>query len=167
MPWHLAQSLLGSVSLAPSGKLLKSCPFGHILERRGIASAVPITIDKIEVNFDFHIFDVLDFNLLIGCPPDKLHHTPLGSLFEKLGKMTSATPFLENPSAKPFSKQNPLEMMVQTSSSLIEFEPCPTSPHCLVLGHDQDTAMIFHDEPLAIENRRARESSEALSLECD
>ena len=29
MPWLLAHSLLGSVSLAPSGKLLESCPFGH------------------------------------------------------------------------------------------------------------------------------------------
>ena len=32
MSWHLAHSLLGSVSLKPSGKLLKSCPEGHILE---------------------------------------------------------------------------------------------------------------------------------------
>ena len=166
MPWHLAQSLLGSVSLSLSGKLLKSCPFGHILECRGVASIVPITIDKIEVNLDFHIFDVLDFDLLIGYPPDNLHHTPLGSLFEKLGEMTFATPCLENPSAKPFPKQNSLEMIVQTSSSMIEFKPRPTSPHCVVLDHDRDTTMIFHDEPLAIENRWATESSEALSLEC-
>src|SRR6185369_5597417 len=113
MPWHMAHCLLGSVSLAPSGKLLESCPFGHILECRGVASAVPITIDKIEVKLDFHIFDVLDFDLLISCPPDNLHHTPLGSLFEKLGKMTFATPCLENPLAKPFPKQNSLEMIVQ------------------------------------------------------
>jgi hypothetical protein len=32
MPWHLAHSLLGSVSLKPSCKLLESCPFGHILK---------------------------------------------------------------------------------------------------------------------------------------
>jgi len=167
MPWHLAHSFLGNVSLKPSGKLLESCPFGHILECRGVASAVPITIDKIEVNLDFHIFDVLDFDLLIGCPPDNLRRTPLGSLFEKLGKMTSATPCLENPLAKPFPKQNSLEMIVQTSSSKIEFEPHPTSPHCDVLDHDRDTTMIFHNEPLAIENHWARESSGALSLECE
>ena len=40
MLWHLAHTLLGSVSLKPSGKLFESCPFGHILECRGIASAV-------------------------------------------------------------------------------------------------------------------------------
>ena len=39
MPWHLAHSFLGSVPLNPSSKLLKSCPFGHILECRG--SQVP------------------------------------------------------------------------------------------------------------------------------
>ena len=68
MPWHLVHTLLGSVSLKPSGKLFESCPFGHILECRGIASAVPVTIDKIEVNLDFHIFDNFDFDLLIGYP---------------------------------------------------------------------------------------------------
>ena len=90
MPWHLAHTLLGSVSLKPSDKLFESYPFGHILESRGIAGAVPITIDKIKVNLDFHIFDILDFDLLIGYPLDKFHHSPLGSLHEKLGEMTSA-----------------------------------------------------------------------------
>ena len=152
MSWHLAHSLLGSVSLKPSGKLLKSCPFGHILECRGVASAVPVTIEKIEVNLDFHIFDVLDFDLLIACPPDNLYHTPLGSLHEQLGNSTFTTPCLENPSAKPFPKQNQLEMMVQTSSSLIEFEPRPTSPHRVVLFHDRDTTMILHNELLETKN---------------
>ena len=32
MQWHLAHTLLGSVSLKPSGKLFESCPFGHILK---------------------------------------------------------------------------------------------------------------------------------------
>ena len=38
-------------------------------------------------------------------------------------------------------------------------------PHCVVLDHDRDTTMIFHDEPLEVENSWARESSEALTLE--
>ena len=167
MPWHLAHSLLCSVSLVPSNKLLESCPFGHILECRGVASAVPITIDKIEVNLDFHIFDVLDLDLLIGFPLDNLHHTALGSLHEHIRKTTFAIPCLENPLAKPFPKQNSLEMIVQTSTSKIEFELHPTIPHCVVLDHDRDTTTIFHDEPLAIENHWAMESSEALPLECE
>jgi hypothetical protein len=35
MPWHLAYTLLGNVTLRPSDKLLKSCPSGHTLECRG------------------------------------------------------------------------------------------------------------------------------------
>ena len=126
-----------------------------------------ITIDKIEVNLDFHIFDILDFDLLIGYPLENLHLSPLGSLYEQLGNSTYATPCFQNPLAKPFPKQNSLEMIVQPSSSTIEFDPRPTSPHCVVLDHDRETTLIFHDEPLAIENRWARESSEALSLECE
>ena len=56
---------------------------------------------------------------------------------------------------------------MQPSSSTIEFDPRPTSPHCVVLDHDRETTLIFHDEPLAIENRWARESCEALSPECE
>ena len=82
MPWHLTHTLLGSVFIKPSGKLFESCPFGHILECRGIASVVSITIDKIEVNLDFHIFDILDFDLLIGYTLENLHHAPLGNLHE-------------------------------------------------------------------------------------
>ena len=29
MPWHMAHTLLGSVSLKQSGKLFETCPFGH------------------------------------------------------------------------------------------------------------------------------------------
>ena len=39
LPWHLAYTLLGNVTLRPSDTLLKSCPLGHILECRG--SQVP------------------------------------------------------------------------------------------------------------------------------
>jgi hypothetical protein len=39
-------------------------PPGHILECRGVACAMPLLVDKIKVNLDFHIFDVLDLDLL-------------------------------------------------------------------------------------------------------
>jgi len=98
MPWHLARTLLGSVSLKPSGKLFECCPFGHILECRGVASVVLVIIDKIGVNLDFHIFDSLDFDL-IGYQLGNLYHAPLGSLYEKLWKITSTMPCLKNPLA--------------------------------------------------------------------
>jgi hypothetical protein len=37
--------------------LLKSCLFGHILECWGVVRVVPLMIDKIEINLDFHIFE--------------------------------------------------------------------------------------------------------------
>ena len=46
LPWHLAYTLLGNVMLRPSYTLLRSCPLGHILKCRGIASAVPLIVDK-------------------------------------------------------------------------------------------------------------------------
>ena len=66
LPWHLAYTLLGNVTLRPSDTLLKSCPSGHILKCRGVASAVSLIIDKIEINLDFHIFDILNFDFLPG-----------------------------------------------------------------------------------------------------
>ena len=91
MPWHLAYTLLGNVTLRPSDKLLKSCPVGHILECRGVACAVPLLVDKIKVNLDFHIFDVLDLDLLLGSPAEKLLDASRGSLDEKLREAASAT----------------------------------------------------------------------------
>jgi hypothetical protein len=62
---------LGNVSLSPSDILLKSCSLGHVLEYRGIARAVAFIIDGIEASLDFHIFDVLDLDLLLGSPVKK------------------------------------------------------------------------------------------------
>ena len=116
LPWHLEYNLLGNVTLRPSDTLLKSCPSGHILECRGVASAVPLIIDKIEVNLDFHIFDILDFDLLLGFPLEKLLSSQ-GSLDEMLRKTSSATGTfcLENSMANHFLEPNPLEEMMHES----------------------------------------------------
>jgi hypothetical protein len=66
MPWHLAYTLLGNVTLKSFDKLLKSCLSGHILECQGVACVVPLLVDKIKVNLDFHVFNVLDPDLLLG-----------------------------------------------------------------------------------------------------
>jgi hypothetical protein len=54
---------------------------------------MPVIIDKIEVNLDFHVFAILEFDLLIGYPMEKLfqENPSHGSLSEKLGKIASAT----------------------------------------------------------------------------
>jgi hypothetical protein len=60
-----AETLLGNIPLVSTNKLFKS-PSKLIFECCGIARAVPIIIDKIEVFIDFHIFAILEFDLLIG-----------------------------------------------------------------------------------------------------
>jgi hypothetical protein len=66
LPWLLEKTLLGNVPIAPSDILLKSCPLGHILECWGIARVVPLIIGGIEASLDFHIFNVLDLDLILG-----------------------------------------------------------------------------------------------------
>jgi hypothetical protein len=74
-------------------------------------------LDKIKVHLDFHILDVLDFDLLIGYPLENSLTSLQGSLAELLRKTTFAiaTPHLENLLAKPLLEQNPLEEMMHTS----------------------------------------------------
>ena len=57
---------------------------------------------------DFHIFDIFDFNLLLGSPLEKLLTSYQGSLDEMLRENASATaiPCLENPLAKKLPEQN-------------------------------------------------------------
>ena len=102
--------------LIPSDTLLKSCPSGHILECRGVENVVLLIIDKIEVNLDFHIFDILDFDLLLGSPLEKLL-TSQESLDKKLRKTSSATSTfcLENYMAKHFTEPNLLKEMMHES----------------------------------------------------
>jgi hypothetical protein len=80
------------MSLVLTNKLFKS-PLGLIFECCGIARVVPIKIDKTKVCLDFHIFTVLDFDLLIGYPFEKIFQekSSHGSLNEEFRKTTSAT----------------------------------------------------------------------------
>ena len=50
---------------------------------------------------------------------------------------------------------------------LSEFEPLPSGPEKVVLDHDRDSTMIFHDESLEMENTWAMEFCEAPTLESD
>jgi hypothetical protein len=84
MSWHLVHTFLCDVSLAPSDKFLKCCPFGRILRCHGVACVVSLTLDRIKVNLDFHIFDILDLDLLTGYPLEKLLNPYEGSLDESL-----------------------------------------------------------------------------------
>ena len=71
MSEFLAINLLGNMPLVSTNKLFKS-PLGLFFECCGIASAVPVIIDKIKVFIDFHIYAILEFDILIGYPLENL-----------------------------------------------------------------------------------------------
>jgi hypothetical protein len=70
MSQFLVENLLGNMPLVPTDKLFKS-PLGLIFECCGIARSVPMEITETEVFLDFHIYAILDFDLLIGYPLKK------------------------------------------------------------------------------------------------
>ena len=143
LPWHLACTLLGNVTLRPSDMLLRSCPLGHILKCRGIASAVPLIVDKIEVNLDLHIFDILDFNLLLGSLFEKLL-TSQGSLDKKLRKTASATvSCLENSMVKHFPEPNPLKEMMH-ESPFIPSKSILSEVTKFATSEEHDSEVTFH-----------------------
>jgi hypothetical protein len=67
----LAETLLGKIPLVSINKLFKS-PSGLIFECCGIAKDVPIIFNKTEVCLDFHIYAILEFDILIGHPLENL-----------------------------------------------------------------------------------------------
>ena len=71
MSEFLVETLLGNMLLVSTDKLFKS-PSGLIFEYSGIVRAVPIETNKIMIFIDFHIFAILEFDLLIGYPLEKL-----------------------------------------------------------------------------------------------
>jgi hypothetical protein len=120
-----AETISSGMPLAPTCKLFMS-PSGSVFECCGIAKAVPIQIDKIEVNIDFYILPTLNSDILIGLPLEKLiqKRASRGSLKGKLGNNTFASPTscLEIPSAKPDPKNIPFEE-VKCLSQFISPEP--------------------------------------------
>ena len=95
MSEFLTKNLLGNMPLVPTDKLFKS-PLGLFFVCCGIARAVPIIIDEIEVFIDFHIYAILEFDILIGHPLENLiqEKPSYGGLDKKLGTTASAIPIV-------------------------------------------------------------------------
>jgi hypothetical protein len=73
MSSDFAHDLLKDMPLAPTTKLLKSLS-GHIALSLGILCALPILINRTKVQLNFYIINVMEFNLLIGQPIERLIH---------------------------------------------------------------------------------------------
>jgi hypothetical protein len=88
MSQFIVETLLGKMLLVPTNKLFKS-PSGLIFECCGITRAVPMEINETEVCLDFHIYAILEFDILIGHPLENLiqekpSHGGLDDKWEKL-----------------------------------------------------------------------------------
>jgi hypothetical protein len=134
MSEFLAETLLGKNPLVSTNKLFKS-PSKFIFECCGIAKAVLVIINKIKVHLDFHIYAILEFELLTGYPLDKLSQVKPshGSLNEKFGK-TASTTHLDTPMVEHHPNNDPFEE-VKFISPFISPElsceiKCLSSPSC-------------------------------------
>jgi hypothetical protein len=96
------KNLLGNMSLIPTNKLFKSFS-GLIFKCCGIIRDMPIKINETEVHLNFHIFAILDFELLIGYPFEKLfQEKPThGSLDKKLEQLLPSLTQNSNGKALP------------------------------------------------------------------
>ena len=66
-------SLPRNIQLTPTTKLLKSLS-GQILPSKGIFHLIPIKVDETKVYLSFYVFDIWEFDLLIGHPIERLLH---------------------------------------------------------------------------------------------
>jgi hypothetical protein len=81
-----AHDFLKDMPLAPTTKLLKSLS-GRIVPSLGILCALPIFINGTRVLLNFYIFNVVEFDVLIGQPTERLiQEGQMGKLNIKLGK---------------------------------------------------------------------------------
>ena len=71
IPECLLDTFVGNKPLTPTDKYFRS-QSGLFFECRGIARDMPIIIDKIELCLDFHVYDIIDFDLFLGYPVEKL-----------------------------------------------------------------------------------------------
>jgi len=144
-------------------------------------------MDKTEVRLDFHIFAILEFDLLLGYPFEKLFQekSSHGSLNEKFGKTTSTTPIfrLEIPMAKRLPNHDPFEEVKFTSpfispkasshpcetkclsSPSLEPKTCPSGHPNVVLDNDRDSTFILYDISIEKENFCATNICVASTLE--
>ena len=132
--------------LVSTNKLFESLS-GLIFECCGIAKPTPIIINETEVHLDFHIYAILEFELLIGHPLDNLFQekSSHGSLNEEFGKIASAThsdiPKAEHhPNNDPFEEVKFVIPFVPSSPSL-ELKQCPSGHQNIVHDSGRDSTL--------------------------
>jgi len=170
MSEFLAEACLGKMPLVSTNKLFKS-PSGLIFECCGVARAVLVIIDKIEVLIDFHIYAILEFDIFIGYPLENLiqEKPSHGSLDESVGKTAFATrtscpvnpmakqhlthdPFEEVKFVSPFISPKLAYEIERIPSPSLKPKPCPFGHLDVVLDNGRDSMLILHDMFLKNDN---------------
>ena len=160
-----------------TNKLFKS-PSGLIFECSGIVRDVPIKINETEVHLDFHIYAILEFNLLIGYPLENLfQEKPSHEILNKeFGKIASTT-YLEIPMVEHHTSHDQFEEVKfispfishpceieRSSSPSLESKLCPSSHENVVLNGGRDSTMILHD--ISLENKNFYAMDKLFSTSC-
>ena len=88
-----AHAYFGNEPLAPTNKTLRLAPRSS-LESKGVLHGIHLHLDNTILALDFHVFDIQDFDVLIGHPLEKLFLDPpkIGDLDIKLGRDTFMIP---------------------------------------------------------------------------
>ena len=112
MSYTFAKEFWRDMPLIPTNKLLKNCS-GHITPSLGVLSALPIVINDFHILRNFYIFDVWDFDVMIGVPIIKLLQEGCnGKLNIKFGKGFSFSIHITHAvkvKAEPLPKLDPIE----------------------------------------------------------
>ena len=121
MSKSFAHTLPENFQLTPTTKLLKSLS-GQILPSEGIFHLIPIKVDKTIVYLSFYVFDIWEFDLLIGHPIERLlHEGRKGSINIRLGKSINLSiPITRSLHVKTelIPEQDPMEEIM--AASLLE-----------------------------------------------
>ena len=121
MSKSFAHTLPRIMQLTPTTKLLKSLS-RQILPSEGIFHLIPIKVDETKVYLSFYVFDIWEFNLLIGHPIERLlHEGRKGSINVSLGKSINLSiPIIGSLHIKTelSPEQDPMEEMM--TASLLE-----------------------------------------------
>ena len=104
--------LFKHMPLTPTIKLLKSLS-EHILPSLGILYVLPIQVKETKVHLSFYIFDIMEFNLLIGQPIGRLiQEGKIGKLNIRLWKnfkLSIPTTHSLNAESEPILEKDPME----------------------------------------------------------
>jgi len=126
---NFALAFLGGAALTPTCRTVKG-PSGSLIQSYGVIQDVSIRYGDVKASLDFHVFEVPNFDVLIGHPIEKLltDAPNSGSLSIRLGKETIAVPIIRtqnsvaeiSPIIEPMAEVLEVNLIESSESTLEE-----------------------------------------------